>query len=177
MHDIGKVGIPDHILLKPGKLSIEEFAIMKKHAMLGYQILAESQSEMLQVGAEIALSHHEKFDGSGYPHGLVGEEIPLFARIVAVADVYDALTSLRPYKRAMLHSESFEIIVGGSGNQFDPQIVEAFVRQESKFLEVLEQSHADIASDDETVPAIGRLQMSLSTVEWGNGSTLPTSVS
>ena len=123
------------------------------------------------------MSHHERWDGSGYPDGKRKTAIPLEARIVAVADVYDALTSRRPYKRAMLHSESFEIIVGGSGNQFDPQIVEAFVRQESKFREVLEQSQVDIASKAETVPAIGRLQMSLSTVEWENGCTLSTSVS
>ncbi|WP_322348675.1 HD domain-containing phosphohydrolase [Undibacterium parvum] len=136
MHDIGKVGIPDHILLKPGKLSIEEFAIMKKHAMLGYQILAESQSEMLQVGAEIALSHHEKFDGSGYPHGLVGEEIPLFARIVAVADVFDALTSERPYKTAWDIDKALALLHEGAGSHFDPQCVAAFVADWPQILEI-----------------------------------------
>jgi putative two-component system response regulator len=136
MHDIGKVGIPDHILLKPGKLSIEEFAIMKKHAMLGYQILAESQSEMLQVGAEIALSHHEKFDGSGYPHGLVGEEIPLFARIVAVADVFDALTSERPYKSAWDIDKALALLHEGAGSHFDPQCVAAFVADWPQILEI-----------------------------------------
>jgi putative two-component system response regulator len=136
MHDIGKVGIPDHILLKPGKLSIEEFAIMKKHAMLGYQILAESQSEMLQVGAEIALSHHEKFDGSGYPQGLIGEEIPLFARIVAVADVFDALTSERPYKSAWDIDKALALLHEGAGSHFDPQCVAAFVADWPQILEI-----------------------------------------
>ncbi|MCX7220506.1 MAG: response regulator [Burkholderiales bacterium] len=122
MHDIGKVGIPDHILLKPGKLSIEEFAIMKKHAMLGYQILAESQSEMLQV--------------SGYPHGLVGEEIPLFARIVAVADVFDALTSERPYKSAWDIDKALALLHEGAGSHFDPQCVAAFVADWPQILEI-----------------------------------------
>src|SRR5450830_1276762 len=92
MHDVGKVGIPDHILLKPGRLDVPEFDIMKRHSFLGYEILNGSQSVILQTAAQIALSHHEKFDGSGYPHGLAGDAIPLFARICAVADVFDALT-------------------------------------------------------------------------------------
>jgi response regulator RpfG family c-di-GMP phosphodiesterase len=129
MHDIGKVGIPDHILLKPGKLTVEEFSIMKTHANLGYQILADSQSETLQLGAEIALSHHEKFDGSGYPQGLAGEQIPLVARIVAVADVFDALTSERPYKLAWEMERALEFLRAGRGQHFDPECVDAFLRQ------------------------------------------------
>jgi putative two-component system response regulator len=136
MHDIGKVGIPDHILLKPGKLSTEEFAIMKKHSMMGYQILAGSQSEMLQVGAEIALSHHEKYDGSGYPQGLVGEQIPLFARIVAVADVFDALTSERPYKKAWDTDKALALLHEGAGSHFDPKCVAAFVADWPQILEI-----------------------------------------
>lgn len=100
MHDVGKIGIPDYILLKPGKLTPEEFDIMRGHARIGYELLKDSASEIMQTGALVALSHHEKFDGSGYPGGLKGENIPLFGRIVAVADVFDALTSERPYKKA-----------------------------------------------------------------------------
>lgn len=136
MHDIGKVGIPDHILLKPGKLSADEFSIMKKHAILGYQILAGSQSEMLQAGAQIALSHHEKYDGSGYPHGLVGEEIPLFARIVAVADVFDALTSERPYKMAWDIDKALAMLHEGAGKHFDPRCVNAFISDFPQILDI-----------------------------------------
>ncbi len=136
MHDIGKVGIPDHILLKPGKLSADEFSIMKRHAVLGYQILAGSQSEMLQAGAQIALSHHEKYDGSGYPHGLVGEEIPLFARIVAVADVFDALTSERPYKMAWDIDKALAMLHEGAGKHFDPRCVNAFISDLPQILDI-----------------------------------------
>jgi putative two-component system response regulator len=139
MHDIGKVGIPDHILLKPGKLSIDEFAIMKTHASLGYQILAGSTSETLQMGAQIALSHHEKFDGSGYPQGLSGDAIPLVARIVAVADVFDALTSERPYKPAWEINRAVALLEEGSGQHFDPQCVRAFLSDFSKVLDIKER--------------------------------------
>lgn len=136
MHDIGKVGIPDHILLKPGKLSIDEFAIMKTHAFLGYEILAGSESEMLQAGAQIALAHHEKYDGSGYPKGLVGDDIPLFARIVAVADVFDALTSERPYKSAWDIDKALALLHEGSGKHFDPKCVDAFVSDWPRILDI-----------------------------------------
>lgn len=139
MHDIGKVGIPDHILLKPGKLSVDEFAIMKQHAQFGYDILAGSASEMLQTGAEIALAHHEKFDGSGYPNGLVGEDIPLFARIVAVADVFDALTSERPYKVAWEVDRALAYLQEGAGNHFDPACVAAFMAELPQVLAVKER--------------------------------------
>ena len=127
MHDIGKVGIPDHILLKPGKLTDDEFTVMKKHTTLGYDILAGSQSEMLNAGAVIALAHHEKFDGTGYPKGLIGEDIPLFARIVAVADVFDALTSERPYKAAWETEKAIAFLKDGAGKHFDPRCVNAFM--------------------------------------------------
>ena len=128
MHDVGKIGIPDMILLKPGKLTDEEFDIMKKHAAMGYELLKDSGSEIMQAGAEIALTHHEKFDGSGYPNGLKGEEIPIFARIVAVADVFDALTSDRPYKKAWDSKDAIELIKKNSGSHFDPECVEAFLK-------------------------------------------------
>jgi putative two-component system response regulator len=126
MHDIGKVGTPDLILLKPGKLTPDEFAIMKQHAVIGYEVLNTSNSPLLKVAAEIAHTHHEKFDGSGYPRGLAGENIPVFARIVAVADVFDALTSERPYKKAWTIEAAQQLLREGSGKHFDPVCVEAF---------------------------------------------------
>jgi putative two-component system response regulator len=127
MHDIGKVGIPDNILLKQGRLDVAEFAIMKQHSILGYNILNGSQSPMLQAAAQIALSHHEKYDGSGYPNGLKGEAIPLFARICAVGDVFDALTSERPYKKAWDDERAIALLRDGAGSHFDPACVDAFM--------------------------------------------------
>jgi putative two-component system response regulator len=126
-HDLGKVGIEDKILLKPGKLDDEEFEIMKTHAEIGYNILKESQSEYLQAGAIIALSHHEKYNGLGYPKNLKAQEIHIFGRIVAVADVFDALTSTRPYKKAWSFDESITFLKEKSGKHFDPKIVEHFI--------------------------------------------------
>lgn len=126
MHDIGKIGIPDHILLKPGRHTPEEQAIMRRHPLIGHEILADSPSRYLQMGALIALGHHEKFDGSGYPQGLAGEAIPLPARIVAVADVFDALTSHRPYKRAWSFQDALNYIQTESGRHFDPACARAF---------------------------------------------------
>jgi len=127
MHDIGKVGISDNILLKPGRLDEAEFEIMKQHASFGYELLKGSASSVLQAGAEIALGHHEKYDGSGYPSGLKGEDIPIFCRIVAVADVFDALTSERPYKKAWTVEEAIDFLMAGSGKHFDPDCVNAFL--------------------------------------------------
>jgi putative two-component system response regulator len=127
MHDIGKVGTPDAILLKPGRLDPEEFEIMKRHAEIGYEILSCSAAPLLRTAAQIALAHHEKFDGSGYPRGLAGDAIPLYGRIVAVADVFDALTSERPYKRAWPLEKAVEFLREGSGSHFDPHCVEAFL--------------------------------------------------
>lgn len=126
MHDIGKVGITDAILLKPGRLSPEEFEIMKGHAQIGHEILKDSSSKVLKTGAEIALGHHEKFDGSGYPQGLAGEQIPIFSRIVAVADVFDALTSERPYKPAWSLERAAEHLKSQAGAHFDPACVQVF---------------------------------------------------
>jgi putative two-component system response regulator len=127
MHDIGKVGIPDHILLKPGRLTPEEFVLMQRHSMIGHAILAGSASPVLEAAADIALCHHEKFDGSGYPRGLRGQDISLFSRIVPVSDVFDALTSERPYKRAWSAADARAYIVENSGRHFDPECVAAFL--------------------------------------------------
>jgi len=136
LHDIGKVGIADKILLKPGRLDFDEFEIMKQHAIYGYELLQGSSSRVLQAGAEIARGHHEKFDGSGYPLGLSGSDIPIFSRIVAVADVFDALTSERPYKRAWTLEASVEFLLEGSGKHFDPDCVKAFMRAWDEVLDI-----------------------------------------
>jgi two-component system response regulator RpfG len=129
MHDIGKIGIRDGILLKPGKLTVDEFEIMKTHTIIGHEILKDSPSKFLQMGSIIALSHHEKFDGTGYPYGKKGEEIPIEARIVAVADVYDALVSERPYKHAWSMETALEYLERQKGKHFDPDALEAFTKQ------------------------------------------------
>lgn len=139
MHDIGKVGIPDHILLKPGKLDQVELALMRRHAEIGHAILHDSNSAILKVAAMIALTHHEKFDGTGYPNGLKGEEITLYGRIVPVADVFDALTSIRPYKDAWPLEEASKYIVQQSGKHFDPACVAAFLAVLDKIIEIREQ--------------------------------------
>ncbi|MES2149485.1 MAG: HD domain-containing phosphohydrolase [Pseudomonadota bacterium] len=127
MHDVGKLATPDYILLKPGRLAPEEMSIMKRHAEIGAHILAGSDSPLIQLAEQIAGAHHEKFDGSGYPRGLAGEAIPLAARIVAVADVFDALTSERPYKRAWSFDDARSFLVDGSGAHFCPRCVSAFI--------------------------------------------------
>jgi two-component system, response regulator RpfG len=144
MHDIGKIGIPDHILLKPGKLTPSEAAVMRGHSRLGYEILCDSQSSYIQLGATIALYHHEKFDGSGYPEGLRGEAIPLPARIVAVADVFDALTSFRPYKAPWSVKAATAYIGRLSGSHLDPKCVEAFFALLSEIVGVREQLRDDV---------------------------------
>ena len=128
MHDIGKIGIQDAVLLKPGKLTPEEYEHIKTHSQIGYHILEGADSEILSMGATIALTHHEKWDGSGYPHGLVGENIPLEGRIVAVADVFDALTSARVYKPAMPVEKALQIMKDGRGTHFDPSLLDLFVQ-------------------------------------------------
>ena len=127
MHDVGKIGTPDAILLKPGKLTPEEWVVMKQHTIMGGRILGGSSSEVLQVGEVIALSHHEKWDGSGYPNGLAGESIPLHGRVCAVSDVFDALTSKRPYKEAIPNEKALQIMREGRGKHFDPRILDLFM--------------------------------------------------
>lgn len=126
MHDIGKIGIPDGILLKPDRLNPHEWEIMKTHTLIGHEILSGSQSKYMQIGAIIALNHHERFDGKGYPNGLKGTEIPLIARLVSVADIYDALVSERPYKKAWSETEALSYIEAQAGTQLDPDCVQAF---------------------------------------------------
>ncbi|MFT6372393.1 MAG: two-component system response regulator RpfG [Cocleimonas sp.] len=126
LHDIGKIGTPDRILLKPGKFEPDEWEIMKQHTTIGHSILSNSQSPYMKTGSIIALNHHEKFDGTGYPNGLSGQNIPLVARIVSVADVYDALVSKRPYKQPWSNSDAQNYIKKQSGTQFDPSCVAAF---------------------------------------------------
>lgn len=141
LHDIGKVGIPDSILLKPGRLTTEEFEVMKTHPLIGNETLTAAvdnnpSATFYRFAQEIVLSHHEKWDGSGYPHGIKGADIPLSARIVAVADVYDALTTKRVYKDAFSHERAREIIVKESGRSFDPVIVDAFIAREPEFVRI-----------------------------------------
>ena len=126
-HDLGKVGIEDKILLKPAKLNELEFSRMKKHAYMGYEILKDSNSEYLQAGAVIALTHHEKFNGCGYPNSLKGDEIHIFGRIVAIVDVFDALTSHRPYKEAWSFQDAVDFLLKEKGEHFDPKIVDLFI--------------------------------------------------
>jgi putative two-component system response regulator len=126
IHDIGKMGIPDQILLKPGKLTAAEFEVMKTHTTIGAQMLSGSQAPVLQMAEQIALTHHERWDGTGYPNGLAGEQIPIAGRIVSVADVFDALVHDRPYKEAWPVDQAAEEIIKQAGRQFDPQVVDAF---------------------------------------------------
>jgi len=128
LHDMGKIAIPDSVLLKEGKLDEDEVAIMRRHPRIGYELLSGSQNRFIQVGALIALRHHERYDGSGYPDGLVGEAIPLEARIVAVADVFDALVSPRPYKEAWTMEATLAYLYAQRGRLFDPRCVDALIR-------------------------------------------------
>lgn len=145
MHDIGKVAIPDHILLKPGRLDADEMEVMKTHAEAGYRILRGSASQMLRIAAGIARSHHERYDGNGYPLGLSAGMIPLPARIVAVADVFDALTSARPDKPAWSVDEALAFLTKGSGSQFDPVCVSAFMARLDDVLRIQTEHAGDEA--------------------------------
>ncbi len=150
LHDIGKVGIPDRILLKPGRLTADEFAIMKTHTTIGYDAIVQAELAMgspveyLRVAKEIALSHQEKWDGSGYPQGLAGDAIPLSARLMAVADVYDALISTRVYKLGLPHDQAVQVIFQGRAAHFDPDMVDAFIEIQDDFAAIA----ARFADDD-----------------------------
>jgi putative two-component system response regulator len=151
MHDIGKIGIPDGILLKPGKLTDEEFATMKTHTEIGAELLSGSRSPVVQLAQQVALSHHEKWDGSGYPEGLEGENIPLEARICCVVDVFDALISDRPYKQAWSVDDALAEIKKCRGTLFDPKLADVFVSLEQDVRGILDRTSAASA-----LPAVSR---------------------
>lgn len=136
MHDIGKIGIPDAILLKPGKLTDEERKTMQQHAFFGAEILGDDDDPLLTMAREIALCHHERWDGTGYPNAIAGEDIPLSARIASIADVFDALTSTRPYKKPWSNDDAFAYISEGAGTQFDPQLTKVFVESRQQLIEI-----------------------------------------
>jgi putative two-component system response regulator len=157
MHDIGKIGVQDQVLLKPGELTAEEWQIMKSHTSMGAKILANSRSPYLQMGAEIALNHHERWDGSGYPNGERGETIPLSARIMNIGDIYDALRSRRPYKPALDHDVAVDIITHGDRRtrpqHFDPAVLSAFAQHPQTFRDIFETYTAKIEPDREAAMA------------------------
>ncbi|MEZ0330188.1 MAG: HD-GYP domain-containing protein, partial [Methylophilaceae bacterium] len=152
LHDIGKIGIPDRILLKPGRFEPEEFEIMKTHTTLGRDAILHAEKELgiempfLTLAKEIAYGHQEKWDGSGYPQGLSGDDIPISARLMAVADVYDALISRRIYKEGMSHEKAVEIILQGKGSHFDPDMVDAFAELQEEFRKIA-KTYADTDND------------------------------
>lgn len=167
LHDIGKVGIPDRILLKPGKLTAEEFEIMKTHATLGKEAIEHSEKqlgmevEFLHIAKEIAYYHQEKYDGSGYPTGARGHDIPISARLMSLADVYDALISRRVYKEPMPHEKAIEIIMEGRGKHFDPDIVDAFLTLQDEFQAIAAHfidNEAEISAKVEQLNALHRTQ-------------------
>jgi len=137
MHDLGKIGIPDRVLLKPAGLDPAEWEVMKRHTVIGAEILKGSDAELIRMGESIAQNHHEKWDGSGYPNGLKGIEIPIASRIAAIADVFDALTSKRPYKEAFSVEMSLAIILEGRGSHFDPDVVDAFFAIQEEILTII----------------------------------------
>lgn len=159
LHDIGKVGIPDSVLLKPGRLTDDQFEIMKTHTLIGAQTLEAALREIpharfLQVARDIALGHHERFDGRGYPNGVSGEDIPLAARIVALADVYDALTSKRTYKEAFSVAVARDIIVQESGTHFDPEVVNAFLKVEDQFIRIYRSLRESVPAEMPALAAV-----------------------
>lgn len=159
LHDIGKVGIPDSILRKPGRLTKDEFDVMKTHTVIGAKTLDAAvqnnpAASFYRVAHKIALSHHEKYNGTGYPNGLAGEDIPLCGRIVAVADVYDALTTKRVYKPAFTHAHAKQIIMDDRGSHFDPDIVDAFLAREQEFIEVRQRLDQKPSVTDGSVVAV-----------------------
>jgi len=164
MHDVGKIGIPDRVLLKPGKLDADEWALMQSHTTIGAEILAGSNSALLQIAEEIALTHHERFDGTGYPQGLAGEAIPLGARITAICDVFDALRSQRVYKDSWTIDDAVAELAAQRGRHFDPALVDAFLALVPDLEpDLLQQDSADARGDDQGDPGVGVLTLGQST--------------
>lgn len=157
MHDVGKIGIPDNILLKPDKLTEHELRIMRQHTLMGHKILSGSKSKYMTMGATIALHHHEKFDGTGYPYGLSGVDIPIEARIVAVADVFDALTTVRPYKGAWSFEDALQHLSDGRNQHFDPEVIDAFEESLTK-IRTIYQNLQDAIPDDKASAQIQLIQ-------------------
>ncbi|TGK83903.1 response regulator [Leptospira montravelensis] len=149
MHDVGKIGIPDFIIQKPGKLTPEEWEIMKRHPEIGAEIIGDHHSSLLKLARSIAITHHEKFDGSGYPYQLKGDQIPLEGRIIAIADVFDALTTVRPYKKAWDVSEAIDFLKKESGTHFDPELVKIFISVLPKILEIKNQWPEEIEKNSQ----------------------------
>lgn len=139
LHDVGKIGVPDHILLKPGPLNEEEWAVVRRHPQIGADIIGRHDNEVLSVARTIALSHHERWDGAGYPLGLKGEQIPVYGRIAAVADVFDALLTKRPWREAMPVAQALEVIDSERGRYFEPRLVECFFAQQREILQIMTQ--------------------------------------
>ncbi len=154
LHDVGKVGIPDTILLKPAKLTPEEWGIMKKHTLIGEKILAGCENKVLAIGGIIAKTHHERFDGNGYPDGIAGEDIPLLGRIVAIADVFDALTTIRPYKKAWSFEKAMALIEEEKGKQFDPVLAAIFLERR----EEVRRIYDTLQDDAEREEGVSQLQ-------------------
>ena len=148
MHDVGKIGIPDQILLKPGKLTPEEWTVMQRHAEIGAEIIGVHDSELLVIARSVALTHHERWDGTGYPEGLSGEAIPVVGRLMALSDVYDALISRRVYKDPFSHEETVRTIKGAKGSHFDPDVVEAFFELEKEFEKIALEYNDDEAAKE-----------------------------
>jgi len=139
LHDVGKIGVPDQILLKPGPLNEAEWGVMRRHPQIGADIIGQHDNELLSMARTIALTHHERFDGTGYPMGLVGEQIPLVGRIVALADVFDALMTQRPYKPAFSVSRSLELMMGERSKHFDPMLLDCFLARQHEILQIMAQ--------------------------------------
>ncbi|MDD2856791.1 MAG: HD domain-containing protein, partial [Desulfuromonadaceae bacterium] len=149
LHDVGKIGIPDRILLKPGKLDYDEFEIMKDHTVIGSKILQDAQHyPLLEAGRIIAMQHHEKWDGSGYPLGLSGNDVNIFARIVSIVDVFDALTSERPYKKAFSIEKSREIMTGSMLPFFDPELLKIFFDNNDQFVKIRDELRDEPAAEE-----------------------------
>jgi putative two-component system response regulator len=153
MHDVGKIGIPDSILQKPGPLDPDEWKVMQSHAIIGAEIIGQHERGVLALAREIALTHHEKWDGGGYPNGLVGEQIPLSGRICAIADVFDALTSIRPYKKAWTEEEAVEFMVRQKGKHFDPALVDLFITQLPAIRAIRQRWAEQVVEEPELVAA------------------------